>query len=111
MVQIGDPWADVPQPGPYWAAEDSAWRAARVQEVLALVGFEGSVVAATQHGLVVLDIAKEMAPNERGTYLMDIEMELKRCCDPSILVELRPRVDLNALRNLRGVEVKQWRQE
>ena len=109
-ITIGDPWREVPVPGRTWLhGVDKTIRLGAVRSILAGVPVE--VLDTRDDGTVLVALTGDVTASERGTILMDAEEELKRALDPAITIYLQPRMDRNALRNLRGVEVKEWRQE
>lgn len=106
MVTIGDPWADVPRPQAAWVSALPEERLRLVQAVL-----DSSLIALEAHpdGRVVVELQGALNAAGRGELLRKAELVLKALVDPGLMVWLQPRGDLNRLRQLRGVKVKDER--
>jgi len=100
-----------PTPGALWLDVDQDMRKRWVANVLTALEFPGHVVTAAPTGQVTLALDRDPGPTARGTLLLDVEAALKERLDSALLVYLQPALDLNPLRKLRGVEVKDWTQE
>ena len=106
MVNLN--YADTPTP-----RTDEAWRALsneqRVEALNRCLVHMGRsrwlVESAGSDGRVVLRCTTDMPAGHRGLILLDIE-ELFSSLTPGLTVWLKPAGDKNALRLLRGIEVK-----
>ncbi len=105
MVQIGDPWADAPEPKRDWVSMTDWQRVEEIAAQLAHLSADVSVISATRSGVVTLALDNSLNAKQRGTLLRRIEAALKEYVDESIIVYLQPQGDRNRLRRLRGVEV------
>ena len=106
MVKIGDPWADVPAPLASWTALTGEGRIIKVSEALHLGIDPPCVIAASLNGQIILALPNTIKARERGIWLRQAEAHLKLMVDPALVIYLDPTQDRNALRLLRGVEVR-----
>ena len=104
-VFIGDPWERIPTPS-YWVVGSETERLLGVTKCLEWEDADVKVIRVTDDATVVLELQQELTAKDRGTFLLDIEAALKRDVDEAITVYLQPKGDRNALRRLRGIEVK-----
>ena len=104
-VVIGDPWQPVPKPS-YWELSSEDERLIGIAQCLEWEDADVKVIKVTDDATVVLELQQELTAKDRGTFLLDIEAALKRDVEEAITVYLQPKGDRNALRRLRGIEVK-----
>lgn len=64
------------------------------------------IISAKADGHVVVSITEQLSAAKRGDLFMRVEELCKEMVDTGITIWLEARQDRNALRNLRGVEVK-----
>jgi len=67
---------------------------------------EFKVLNAPDNGQIVLQIERLIPANERGIFLLDLEIILKNNIDKAITVWCEPVGDKSKLRQLRGVKIK-----
>ncbi len=110
MVSIGNPNMDAPQVSIAWRLLDDIGRLKLVLHVMReavpeVVGLE--LISVTEAGVVTLRLLKPMSATIRGEWLRRLERVLRDEASPGIEVYVAPKADRNALRRLRGVEVKE----
>lgn len=64
------------------------------------------VIDAGTDGQIIVRLLSDLPASQRGTLLLNIEERLKREIDGALTVWLEYQDDKNALRNLRGIEIK-----
>lgn len=64
------------------------------------------IISSHNNGQVIVKLLKNLAPAERGTFLLDIEFFLKEKIDQAIYINVEPMGDKSSLRNLRGLTIK-----
>lgn len=105
-------YADVPTPtpGPDWQQMAEDTRCTLVQSVLSEKAAGAldllRVVEAHPDGQVIFELLSPLTADQRGTFLLDVEVLLKERLDPALSVWLSPFDDKNKLRKLRGIKVK-----
>ena len=67
---------------------------------------EFKILSAPDNGQIVLQIERLIPANERGIFLLDLEIILKNNIDKAITVWCEPVGDKSKLRQLRGVKIK-----
>ncbi len=120
VVSIGNPNTDVPQVSTAWRLLDDVGRTKLVLHVKHMVensyneagrlfpaikAFE--LVSVTADGSVTLKMTEAVGASERGIVLRWFERMLRQTVSPGLEVYVAPKADRNALRRLRGVEVKE----
>jgi len=96
-----------------WSGFTKERRLALLKEVLSLdERFSGiSISRALADGSVYVNLEITLAPNKRGTVLLDFEEMLKERVDIGLTVWCEPLGDKSTLRNLRGIEIRAERVE
>lgn len=99
-------FANVPTPetSRFWRDSGDGIRLAWAQAALAEYP-SIEVRGVTTGGRVILRLKEPLNASERGPLLLEAEEALKRM-EPGLTVWLEPKGDMNALRQLRGIEVK-----
>lgn len=99
---------EVPHPGEAWRVATVAERHGLVMAHLPIdVGPCVRLLKTSQSGSVIMELTQHVLAASRGKLLMRIEQAVKHYVDPAITVWLEPKGDKNALRLLRGIEVKE----
>ena len=70
------------------------------------LGSELRPISCSDDGMIFFDQVVPMPVNLRADALLDLEAALKEKLDKGLTVWIQPQSDKNALRKLRGVEVK-----
>jgi len=104
MKEIAE--ADSPQPSLQWIELSAVERLSKIKN--ATPEFDSLVepISARENGYLIATLIQELDPKERGSILMDYELQLKDRVDSSITVWLEPLGDKSTLRRLRGMEIK-----
>lgn len=100
--------ADTPTPAPseYWLALGGKLQHDACQGILDGLGHPLDVVSTHRDGSVLLRLRSQMPARERGPLLLRAEYDLRDQIDPGLVLYLEAAQDRNALRKLRGVEVR-----
>jgi len=96
-----------------WSGFTKERRLALLKEVLSLdERFSGiSISRALADGSVYVNLEIPLAPDERGTVLLDFEEMLKEKVDIGLTVWCEPLGDKSTLRNSRGIKIRAERVE
>jgi len=96
-----------------WSGFSKEHRLVLLKEALSLDDrFSGiSISRALADGSVYVNLEITLAPNKRGTVLLDFEEMLKERVDIGLTVWCEPLGDKSTLRNLRGIEIRAERVE
>ena len=95
-LTVGDPWKHL----------TNAERIAKVMTILGPYNDEVDIMNIRSTGQIILSMKHDKTAAERGKWLMECETHLKNLVDRGLTVWLEPKGDKNALRNLRGIEMK-----
>ena len=101
-----DAYTDTPRPNDSWRDSSDVQRMKAAEQCIAAWKLCVDVIDARKAGSIILALKQELGATARGNLLREIEAHLKANLDEALVVYLQPSVDKNALRNLRGVEVK-----
>jgi len=101
--------ATTPSPDPHWLQMPVVERIQQLEAVLSdheEISDIFEVLDARADGQIIVQFLRPFSLRKRGGILLDLEDILKSTVDSSLTVWLEPLGDRNALRKLRGMEVK-----
>ena len=105
MIDPSDAFKELATPGEWWTGAGPEERVEAVRAHCA--GLDLEVVEAQANGSVVVRLTKDLAASVRGPLLLQLELMLKAAVDAGIEISLQPQGDINRLRLLRGITVRE----
>ena len=100
------PEIDTPKPSKKWIQTSNKERVSLINEIIKKNKYDAIKIYTTfDHGEVSLEIVKDLSLKDRGKYLLDFELILKKSIDEGIYIMVQPLSDKNSLRKLRGINI------